>query len=623
VISRPPGADDVAGLACPACCSGLDAGESALVCEGCRRSFQIVAGIPDLRLGYPDRYVSREEDLQQAIELEGRYDELDFAGLLREHWRRSGKPRELTERFVAGDLASLQRSRRYVEEIERELGSELGEDDRFLEVGCGSAGLSAAAARRAGEVVATDVSLRWMILAKKRLAELGGERVRLVCCQAEHPPFVDGHFDVVAASDVIEHVASQDGFAEGSGRVLRPGGLLFLATPNRFSISLEPHVRLWGVGFMPRPLAKRYVAAVRKVPYDHVRPLSARGLRRVLARHGFRVRVVSPEIPAATVSMYRGPELRLVHAYNRVRRLQPVRRALLAIGPFFHVFAIKKGTSNDFARDMETERDLARDVAAIRWYHTIDLPGGIVTPGRYDTRPALMRLPFPESLSGKRCLDIGTANGFWAFEMERRGAAEVVAIDIADPDMLDWPEDVPQEDRDRVLRVTEAFELAAHALDSGVQRVFVSIYDLSAEELGEFDFVFLGSLLLHLRDPIRALSAVRDITRGRLLVNDFVSPSLSLMHRFPTAELHGVGDIKWWVVNTAGLGRLVEASGFEVERLGRPYLLTYGRGRVRPAGGALSRARKMGARRLARGAVLRFGVPHAWVLARPRLRKER
>jgi ubiquinone/menaquinone biosynthesis C-methylase UbiE len=342
VISRPPGAH-LAGLACPACGSGLTAGASALVCEGCERSFHVVAGIPDLRLAYPDPYLSREEDLRRAIELEARFDELDFAGLLREHWRRSGKPRELTERFVAVDLASLQRSRTYVEEIERELGSELGEDDRFLEIGCGTAGLSAAAARRAGEVVATDLSMRWLILAKKRLAEVGG-RVRLVCCAAERLPFADGHFDVVAASDVIEHVSSQDGLAEGCGRVLRPGGMLFLATPNRFSISLEPHVRLWGVGFLPRPLAKRYVAAVRRAPYDHVRLLSALGVRRLLARHGFRVRVVPPEIPAATASMYRGPELRLVRAYNRIRRLAPVRRALLTVGPFFHVFAIKEGS---------------------------------------------------------------------------------------------------------------------------------------------------------------------------------------------------------------------------------------------------------------------------------------
>src|SRR5436190_7114492 len=78
-------------------------------------------------------------------------------------------------------------------------------------------------------------------------------------------------------------------------------------------------------------------------------------------------------------------------------------------------------------------------VASVPWYHSLPLPGGIVTPGSFDMLDELGRLPFPASLQGLRCLDVATADGFWAFEMERRGAAEVVAIDI-DPLRLDWPE---------------------------------------------------------------------------------------------------------------------------------------------------------------------------------------
>ncbi|MGA8219566.1 MAG: hypothetical protein WB771_13470, partial [Solirubrobacterales bacterium] len=138
---------------------------------------------------------------------------------------------------------------------------------------------------------------------------------------------------------------------------------------------------------------------------------------------------------------------------------------------------------------------LAQAVDAVPWYHTISLPHGVVTAGRYDTRPALERVPIPSSLAGKRCLDVGTANGFWAFELERRGADEVITIDIPGPEALDWPDKTPSEERERLRPRrgrTEAFELAARALGSGVRRIFVSIYDLSAEELGEFDFVFIG-----------------------------------------------------------------------------------------------------------------------------------
>jgi hypothetical protein len=81
---------------------------------------------------------------------------------------------------------------------------------------------------------------------------------------------------------------------------------------------------------------------VRKAPYDHVRLFSARALRRLLRREGLEPDIVPPQIPVATQRLYGGAELRLVRAYNRLRRLPLVRRLLLAVGPFFHVFALKR-----------------------------------------------------------------------------------------------------------------------------------------------------------------------------------------------------------------------------------------------------------------------------------------
>ena len=66
-------------------------------------------------------------------------------------------------------------------------------------------------------------------------------------------------------------------------------------------------------------------------------------------------------------------------------------------------------------------------IATQRWWHTIDVGPGLATPGSWDLRPMAERIPWPASLAGARCLDVGTMDGFWAFEMERRGAGEVVA----------------------------------------------------------------------------------------------------------------------------------------------------------------------------------------------------
>src|SRR5689334_4047032 len=78
--------------------------------------------------------------------------------------------------------------------------------------------------------------------------------------------------------------------------------------------------------------------------------------------------------------------------------------------------------------------DGARKAIAGRdWWHVIEVAPGVVTPGWWDLRPAAERMPWPASLDGMRCLDVGTMDGFWAFELERRGAGEVVAIDLVDP----------------------------------------------------------------------------------------------------------------------------------------------------------------------------------------------
>ncbi|MGH2759967.1 MAG: class I SAM-dependent methyltransferase, partial [Actinomycetota bacterium] len=200
--------------------------------------------------------------------------------------------------------------------------------------------------------------------------------------------------------------------------------------------------------------------------------------------------------------------------------------------------------------------------------HTIDLPEGVTTPGWFDTRTTLAAIPFPGSLEGRRCLDVGTCDGFWAFSMKSRGAHEVVGIDLDDPAKRDFPELVPQE-RDDAGRAASAFAIAQRALGMSVERVPMSVYDLTPESVGRFDFAFAGSILLHLRDPVRALATVRSVTTGEAFVCDMISVSLSrLFPRRPAAFLDGHVHPWWWTPNLAGLQRMMHAAGFEVTALG-------------------------------------------------------
>jgi tRNA (mo5U34)-methyltransferase len=165
---------------------------------------------------------------------------------------------------------------------------------------------------------------------------------------------------------------------------------------------------------------------------------------------------------------------------------------------------------------------LADKANELSWYHTIDLGEGVVTPGFFDTRATVQHVPLPDSLAGKRCLDVGTWDGFWAFELERRGAESVTAVDIEDADRWDWPPQsrIGAANADRLRYLAEfksggrSFALARDALGSRVERVDCSIYELSPDRVGTFDFAFLGSLLLHLRDPVGALAALRSVCAG-------------------------------------------------------------------------------------------------------------
>jgi tRNA (mo5U34)-methyltransferase len=133
--------------------------------------------------------------------------------------------------------------------------------------------------------------------------------------------------------------------------------------------------------------------------------------------------------------------------------------------------------------------------------------------------------------------------------------------------------------------------------------------------VGEFDFAVIGTLLLHLRDPIGGLMCIRRVLTGNLLVNDVVSIGLSVLRaRRPCAELIGFRDRPFWSLpNLAALRRYVHAAGFEIIRSGRPYLVRNGAGyqpaplrRRDPVGGSIPSQ-----------LLLRLGSPHSWILARP------
>ena len=119
------------------------------------------------------------------------------------------------------------------------------------------------------------------------------------------------------------------------------------------------------------------------------------------------------------------------------------------------------------------------------WHSPIELGRGINT-GSEKTQKRFKRrlrlLQIPDDLAGKRVLDIGTWDGFFALEMEKRGA-EVVAIDIWD--------DAQYEKFKFVLSVTR----------SRIKHFRIDVHEISPELLGMFDLVLMAGVLYHCRYP--------------------------------------------------------------------------------------------------------------------------
>ena len=254
------------------------------------------------------------------------------------------------------------------------------------------------------------------------------------------------------------------------------------------------------------------------------------------------------------------------------------------------------------------------------WYHSIELAPGVVTPGWFDLRPIVNKLPWPD-VKGKRCLDVGTYDGFLAFEMERRGAAEVVALDIPNHEDWDWPPDVRARGGEELARLAGpekgvGFRVAKKALGSSVEKVNMSAYEISPETVGKFDVVVCGSLMLHLRDPSRALEAIHSVCTGEFMSSEEIDLKLTVAHpRRALARLNGSGEmLQWWVPNVAGHRRMVFAAGFEIVRGTRPYSEDFG------VAHPMARSTQWQATYLARRILMGgTGVPHAALLARPRL----
>ena len=200
----------------------------------------------------------------------------------------------------------------------------------------------------------------------------------------------------------------------------------------------------------------------------------------------------------------------------------------------------------------ETEKQIG-ELNRLGWYHSIQLPDGRVIQGLQSLeqlRTRLAQFPLPEDLRGKRVLDIGAWDGWFSFEMERRGA-EVVALDSAEH---------------------TRFRVARELLGSKVEYRIADICRISSRDIGRFDIVLFFGVLYHLKHPLLALETVCDLTTDMAFVESFVTDdgkdlaAPPAMEFYETTELRGQFD-NWVGPNSPCLLAFCRTAGFARVRL--------------------------------------------------------
>lgn len=118
-------------------------------------------------------------------------------------------------------------------------------------------------------VIASDISKHVKSMTS---VDLFDERIetkgyRFIKVDSEKLPLKTNSFDIVISNHVIEHVPDQELHAREILRVLKPGGIAYLATPNRMWIT-DPHYKLPFINWMPRKLSSYYLNVVKKKTWD-------------------------------------------------------------------------------------------------------------------------------------------------------------------------------------------------------------------------------------------------------------------------------------------------------------------------------------------------------------------
>lgn len=321
---------------CPVCRSELANDSEGLFCAPCNHTYEVVGGIPDLRVNV-ESWIDYQSDLAFARRLAA--SEMSLGEMVRAVY--AARPTWDAARIERRTREVLDGPRQMAEQVSGWL-AKVASEAPTLDLGCGSGPMTVALLSRGRECIGIDVSMTWLVVAQRMIRDAGKTPV-LAAAAAEALPLSDGAVGAVISLDVIEHVRDVPAYLREINRAVRPGGFVAISTPNRFSMSAEPHVFVWGVGWLPRRLQQQYVSWRSGKTYDDTVLLSYVELAKMIRRNSeFVISATPPLIQEEHIKRFSRPKGVLAKTYNRLVRIRSLRLMFLLIGPFFQIIGVKQ-----------------------------------------------------------------------------------------------------------------------------------------------------------------------------------------------------------------------------------------------------------------------------------------
>ena len=185
-----------------------------------------------------------------------------------------------------------------------------------------------------------------------------------------------------------------------------------------------------------------------------------------------------------------------------------------------HAILVKQRVENPFPTLYDTSTIIEMINSVPFWWHTIRF-GDTITPGETAERTHTWKtMALPTSLTGKSVLDIGAWDGYYSFEIERRGADKVVALEFN-----------PNNAR--------GFKVGKRIIDSDVDYIILDAHDVNCIRM-DFDVINWMGNYYHLRDPIQTLKKIFSKLRpgGLLIIEGHVLIEGGRVRKLPPDEGH-------------------------------------------------------------------------------------